>query len=99
MAEHAEVKRSRELYLYFNPHSAFGYTKGTSLVATDPLLAAQAQLVCWRLNAKRCLINLLDAKKQYRVAEASKTSDFEDSGFANGTTDENIWMEVNLARK
>ncbi|KIV94888.1 hypothetical protein PV10_02609 [Exophiala mesophila] len=56
----------------------------------DKALTAFAQLGCLRLNAKRGIVTLVDSRKQYIIAEATKSlSLLDDSGFVEG---DELWF-------
>lgn len=69
-------RRARELYKYFIPPQR--QTPSSQTSTPDTALAAQAQLVAWRLNTRRAMISLIDQDTQYFVAESSKTLNLED---------------------
>jgi hypothetical protein len=70
-------QRARELYKYFSPDQKNFSTSKQS--AADTILTAHAQLVAWRLNARRAMVSLIDRDMQYFVAESSKTLALDDT--------------------
>lgn len=48
-------ERARELYKYFSSASLRRETE-RGAVKPDTILLSQAQLVCWKLDVRRCLI-------------------------------------------
>jgi hypothetical protein len=85
------AERARELYQYFQPrHFEREHAHG-ALMSPDITLTALAQLVTWRLDARRCLIAYFDEETQYIAAEATKTLDLEDTTRAEDPYDA-LWV-------
>ncbi|KAI9682727.1 MAG: hypothetical protein M1829_006714 [Trizodia sp. TS-e1964] len=51
----------------------------SSTSSPDTALTAYAQLVAWRLDAKRSMVSLIGRTTQYVIAEATKTLDLEEN--------------------
>ncbi|KIW47008.1 hypothetical protein, variant [Exophiala oligosperma] len=99
-----EGAREREMHRYYQPWlDTFMSTRDLHPVAQlppektyrprssrDKALTAFAQLGCLRLRAKRGIVTLLDAKKQYIIAEATQSlSLLSDSQHATG---DELWF-------
>jgi hypothetical protein len=85
------AERARELYKYFQPQHFEREHANGALKSQDITLTALAQLVTWRLNARRCLIAYFDEETQYIAAEATKTLDLEDTTRAEDPMDV-LWV-------
>jgi len=85
------AERARELYKYFQPRHFEREHADGALMSQDITLTALAQLVTWRLDARRCLIAYFDEETQYIAAEATKTLDLEDTTRAEDPMDA-LWV-------
>lgn len=87
------MERSRELYKYFQPQQYRDRAKTDKLKSPDTVLTSQAQLVAYRLNARRCTVGFLDYDTQYTIAEGTKTLHLDDTTTADDSKD-NLWVGV-----
>ncbi|KAI9811682.1 MAG: hypothetical protein M1832_000716 [Thelocarpon impressellum] len=75
--------RHRELHKYYSPPPSLGRASAEddpsagppSVVSPDIALTAFAQLVAWRLDARRATISLMSRGTQYVIAEGTKSLD------------------------
>jgi hypothetical protein len=73
------AERQRELFKYFQPFDLDNEPiSNTGRTPHDFTLTAFAQLVCWRLDARRCIICYFGDGVQYVAAESTKTLDLDD---------------------
>lgn len=74
------AERQRELFKYFQPLDLEKEPSSSSVPAShDTTLTALAQLVCWRMDARRCMICYFGDGQQYVAAESTKTLDLDDA--------------------
>ncbi|KAK4971929.1 hypothetical protein LTR66_011362 [Elasticomyces elasticus] len=109
-----ESLRERELYRYYQPWldargdlfnvksdpSAQGltYTGYQPKASADKALTAFAQLAALRLGVKRGIVSLIDANKQYVLAEATKTVSL--ASEQRHQADDELWLgNTIIARK
>lgn len=79
-------ERARELYKYLDA-AALRREDTRGVVKPDTILLSQAQLVCWKLDTRRCLINFLDHKTQYCVADGTRSLHLEDLSISDDLAD------------
>ncbi|KAH8660394.1 hypothetical protein BX600DRAFT_488572 [Xylariales sp. PMI_506] len=101
-----EAGRERDLRRYYQPWvdaqnlvgSADGNSKGLTYDGYQPrpsrdrALTAFAQLAALRLNARRAMVSLIDATRQYILAEATKTVSLIEPGGRQGDEGDEVWL-------